>query len=61
MYQHIGKRMLTLKLPAKILYYVSDEINKIYKTVLLCVSIQISARISTGKSDMSIAHSWIWL
>ena len=59
LYQHIGKRMWILKLPAKILYYVSDEFNKIFKNVFLCVSIQIAARISTGKSDMAIAHCWI--
>ena len=52
--------MRILKLPAKILYYVSDEFNKIFKNVFLCVSIQIAARINTGKSDMAIAHSWIW-
>ena len=52
--------MRILKLPAKILYYVSDEFNKICKNVFLCVSIQIAARISTGKSDMAIAHFWIW-
>ena len=51
--------MRILKLPAKILYYVSDEFNKIFKNVFLCVSIQIAARISTGKSDMAIAHCWI--
>ena len=51
--------MRILKLPAKILYYVSDEFNKICKNVFLCVSIQIAARISTGKSDMAIAHCWI--
>ena len=51
--------MRILKLPAKILYYVSDELNKICKNVFLCVSIQIAARISTGKSDMAIAHCWI--
>ena len=44
--------MRILKLPAKILYYVSDEFNKIFENVFLCVSIQIAARISTGKSDM---------
>ena len=53
--------MRILKLPAKILYYVSDEFNKICKNVFLCVSIQIAARISTGKSDMAIAHCWICL
>ena len=53
--------MRILKLPAKILYYVSDEFNKIFKNVFLCVSIQIAARISTGKSDMAIAHCWIWV
>ena len=53
--------MRILKLPAKILYYVSVEFNKICKNVFLCVSIQIAARISTGKSDMAIAHSWICL
>ena len=53
--------MRILKLPAKILYYVSDEYNKICKNVFLCVSIQIAARISTGKLDMAIAHSWICL
>ena len=53
--------MRILKLPAKILYYVSDEFNKIFKNVFLCVSIQIAARISTGKSDMAIAHCWIWM
>ena len=52
--------MRILKLPAKILYYVSDEFNKICKNVFLCISIQIAARISTGKSDMAIAHCWIW-
>ena len=52
--------MRILKLPAKILYYVSDEFNTIFKNVFLCVSIQIAARISTGKSDMAIAHCWIW-
>ena len=59
--------MRILKLPAKILYYVSVEFNKICKNVFLCVSIdcvmletQIVARISTGKSDMAIAHCWIW-
>ena len=51
--------MRILKLPAKILYYVSDEFNKIFKNVFLCVSIQIAGRISTGKSDMVIAHCWI--
>ena len=51
--------MWILKLPAKILYYVSDEFNKIFENVFLCVSIQIAARISTGKSDMAIAHCWI--
>ena len=51
--------MRILKLPAKILYYVSDEFNKIFKNVFLCVSLQIAARISTGKSDMAIAHCWI--
>ena len=35
--------MRILKLPAKILYYVSDEFNKIFKNVFLCVSIQIAA------------------
>ena len=53
--------MRILKLPAKILYYVSDEFYKIFKNVFLCVSIQIAARISTGKSDMAIAHCWICL
>ena len=53
--------MRILKLPAKILYYVSDEFNKILKNVFLCVSIQIAARISTGKSDIAIAHCWIWV
>ena len=53
--------MRILKLSAKILYYVSDEFNKIFKNVFLCVSIQIAARISTGKSDMAIAHCWICL
>ena len=53
--------MRILKLPAKILYYVSDEFNKTFKNVFLCVSIQIAARISTGKSDMAIAHCWICL
>ena len=53
--------MRILKLPAKILYYVSDEFNKICKNVFLCISIQIAARISTGKSDMAIAHCWIWV
>ena len=52
-------RMRILKLPAKILYYCSDEFNKICKIVFLCVSIQIAARISTGKSDMAIVHCWI--
>ena len=52
--------MRILKLPAKILYDVSDEFNKICINVFLCVSIQIAARISTGKSDMAIAHCWIW-
>ena len=52
--------MRILKLPAKILFYVSDEFNKICKNVFLCVSIQIAARISTGKSDMAIADCWIW-
>ena len=52
--------MRILKLPAKILYYVSDDFNKIFKNVFLCVSIQIAARISTGTSDMAIAHCWIW-
>ena len=51
--------MRILKLPAKILYYVSDEFKKIFKNVFLCVSIQIAAKISTGKSDMAIAHCWI--
>ena len=51
--------MRILKLPAKILYYVSDEFNKICKNVFLCISIQIAARMSTGKSDMAIAHCWI--
>ena len=51
--------MRILKLPVKILYYVSDEFNKVFKNVFLCVSIQIAARISTGKSDMAIAHCWI--
>ena len=51
--------MRILKLPAKILYYVSDEFNKIFKNDFLCVSIQIAARISTGKSDMAITHCWI--
>ena len=51
--------MRILKLPAKILYYVSVEFNKICKNVFLCVSMQIAARISTGKSDMAIAHCWI--
>ena len=51
--------MRILKLPAKILYYVSDEFNKIFKNVFLCVSIQIAARISTGKSGMAITHCWI--
>ena len=51
--------MRILKLPAKILYYVSDEFNKICKNVFLCVSIKITARISTGKSDIDIAHCWI--
>ena len=50
--------MWILKLPAKLLYYVSDEFNKIF-IFFLCVSIQIAARISTGKSDMTIAHCWI--
>ena len=53
--------MRILKLPAKILYYVSDEFNKIFKNVFLCVSIQIASRISTGKSDMAITHCWICL
>ena len=53
--------MRILKLPAKIFYYVSDEFNKICKNVFLCVSIQIAARISTGKSDTAIAHCWICL
>ena len=52
--------MRILKLPAKILYDVSDVFNQIFKNVFLCVSIQIAARISTGKSDMAIAHCWIW-
>ena len=51
--------MRILKLPAKILYYVSDEFNKIFKNVFLCVSIQIAARINTGKSDMANGHCWI--
>ena len=51
--------MRILKLPAKILYYVLDEFNKIYKNVFLYISIQVAARISTGKSDMAITHSWI--
>ena len=51
--------MRILKLPSKILYYVSDELNKIFKNVFLCVSIQIAARISTGKLDMANAHCWI--
>ena len=51
--------MRILKLPAKILYYDSDEFNKIFKNIFLCVSIQIAARVSTGKSDMAIAHCWI--
>ena len=58
-YQHIGKRMRILKLPAKILFYVSDEFNKICKNVFLCVFTQIAARISTGKLDIAIAHIWI--
>ena len=51
--------MRILKLPAKILYDVSDEFNKMFKNVFLCISIQIAARISTGKSDMAIDHCWI--
>ena len=52
--------MQILKLPAKILHYVLDEFNKIGKTVSLYVCIRIAERISTGKSDMAIAHdSWI--
>ena len=34
--------MRILKLPAKILYYVSDEFNRIFKNVFLCVSMQIA-------------------
>ena len=50
--------MRILKLPAKILYYVSDEFNEICKNVFLCVSIQIAARISTGKSDMAVGYDY---
>ena len=52
--------MRILKLPAKTLYYVSDEFDKICKNAFLYVSLQFAARISTGKSDMAIAHCWIW-
>ena len=51
--------MAILKLPAIILYYDSDEFDKICKIVSLYVSIQIADRISTGKPDMAIVHSWI--
>ena len=55
----VDKRMVILKLPAIILYYDSDEFDKICKIISLYVSIQIADRISTGKSDMAIVHSWI--
>ena len=42
LYQHVDKRMAILKLPAIILYYDSDEFNKICKIVSLYVSIQIA-------------------
>ena len=51
--------MAILELPAIILYYDSDEFDKICKIVSLYVSIQIADMISTGKSDMAIVHSWI--
>ena len=51
--------MAILKLPAIILYYNSDKLNKICKIVSLYVSIQIADRIITGKSDIAIVHSWI--
>ena len=46
------------KLPAKILYYVSDEFDKIYKNVSLYVSIQNAERISTSKLELVIVHSY---
>ena len=46
LYQDIGKRIWIVQLPAKILYYVSDEFNKICKNVFLYASIQIAERIS---------------
>ena len=53
--------MRILKLLAKILHYLSDELNKICENIVLYVSIQIAERISTGTSDMAIVHSCLRL